>query len=277
MAGTSPAISVVLPTYNRSKLLRRAIESVQRQSFRDWELVVVDDASTDDTPQVLAAMKAKDDRIVVVRNEKNYHPDISRTLNKGIANARAPFIARLDDDDYWIDNDKLKKQYEFFATHPDYVVVGSGMITVDPQEKELERYFKKETDEEIRKTALYANPFLHTTVLFRKDVALAVGGYGDFRFAEDWDLWLKMGTRGKLYNFSEYFTAYTVTGDNKSFVYQRPQSRMIMKFAVIHRKEYPGFVGAWLVNGLQYVYSFLPVALRRSLQARLTALKRRAF
>lgn len=273
----APLVSVVLPTYNRSALLRRAIESVARQSFKDWELVVVDDASSDDTPRVLAEMKAKDNRIVVIRNETNYYPDISRTLNKGMAVAKAPLIARLDDDDYWIDDDKLKKQYEFLTAHPEYVVVGGGMITVSPEGKELQRYFKKETDGAIRKGALYANPFLHTTVMFRKDVARERGGYGNWRFAEDWDLWLKMGTRGKFYNFPQYFTAYTVTGGNKSFVYQRPQSRMIMQFAVIHRREYPGFLGAYLVNGLQYLYSFLPVSFRRALHATLTALKRKIF
>ena len=273
----SPRVSIILPTYNRSSLLRRAIESVEKQSFIDWELIMVDDASTDDTPAVAKSFAAKDPRVVYVRNEKNNYPDIAKTLNHGLAVARGELIARIDDDDYWIDDDKLKKQVSFFDHHPDCAVVGSGMVLVDPQEHEIARYLKKETDQEIRKTALFANPFSHTTVMFRADLARNVGGYGDWRYAEDWDLWLKMGTVGTLYNFPEYLAAYTVSGENKSFVYLRPQTKMNFSFLKLHKDEYPGYAKAYFINSLQYAYSFLPVCVRRRFQSFLANLKRRLF
>ena len=99
-----------MPTYNRGALLSRAIESVRAQTFADWELLVTDDASTDDTWQVLAEWAAKDVRIKPHRNAKNQYPDISGILNGGIARALGEYIARLDDDDYWIDPEKLAKQ-----------------------------------------------------------------------------------------------------------------------------------------------------------------------
>ena len=272
-----PQVSIILPTYNRSVQLRRAIGSVLEQSFTDWELIVVDDASTDDTPAVVRAISAHDSRVVYVRNEKNNYPDIARTLNRGIEYARGSLIARIDDDDYWIDDDKLEKQVSFFERHSDCAVVGSGMVLVDPNGHEIARYLKKETDQEIRKTALFANPFSHTTVMFRADLARKVGGYGDWRYAEDWDLWLKMGCVGTLYNFPEYFAAYTVSGKNKSFVYLRAQTKMNFKFLALHKNEYPGYTKACVINLLQYIYSFLPVALRRRFQSVLSNLKRRLF
>ena len=273
----SPAVSIVLPTYNRSVQLRRAIASVQAQNFADWELIIVDDASTDDTEAVAKEFAARDRRVVYVRNEKNNYPNIAKTLNRGLELSRGAFIARIDDDDYWIDESKLQKQVTFLEEHPDHVIVGSGMILVDPEGSEIGRYLKKQSDREIRKTALFTNPFSHTTVMFRADAARTVGGYGDWRYAEDWDLWLKLGRLGKFYNFPKYFAAYTVSGENKSFVYLRPQTRMIFKFLAIHKNDYPGYARAYVVNTLQYAYSFLPVAVRRRFHSMLGNLKRRLF
>lgn len=273
----TPKISIVLPTYNRSHLIGRAIESVLNQSFGDWELVIIDDASDDETEEVLKRWRARDERITVAINQASNHPDISKTLNYGLKLSKGKYIARLDDDDWWIDNDKLKKQFEFLENNPDYVVVGGGAIVFNENKKELFRYFKKEKDEDIRKSALFANPFSHTTTLFRKDVALEVGGYGNWLYAEDWDLWLKMGVRGKLYNFQEYFTAYVMSGNNKSFVHQRAQSKMILEFIKIYRHEYPGFCAAYALGLLQYFYSFLPLSLRRVLHPILSSVKRGIF
>ncbi len=271
----SPQVSIILPTYNRAQLLRRAVASVLHQSFSGWELIVLDDASTDDTPAIMKEIAARDPRVIYVRSEKNNYPDIARALNTGLRMARGPLVARIDDDDYWLDDRKLEKQVDFFAEHPDYVVVGSGMVLVDPGGNEVARYLKKENDTEIRNAALLSNPFSHTTVMFRADIARKVGGYGDWRYAEDWDLWLKMGKFGKFYNFPEYFAAYTVSGENKSFVYLRAQTKMIFRFLNIHRHDYPGYGKAYLINAIQYCYSFFPLWFRRRFRAALANMKRR--
>ena len=156
----APSVSILLPTYNRAATLRRADESVFRQTFEDWELIVVDDTSTDGTPMVLEEMRARDSRVKIINN---MHSDyavagITGVLRQGFDVARGKYIARIDDDDYWIDDRKLEKQSAFLDAHPDYVVVGSGVVVVDGGENERYRYFKKETDKEIRKTALTANP-----------------------------------------------------------------------------------------------------------------------
>ncbi|MDP3948325.1 MAG: glycosyltransferase [bacterium] len=270
----SPVISIILPTYNRAVLLKRALQSIFEQSFSDFELIIINDASTDGTRVFLDELAKKDARVRPAHHNRNYYPDISRTLNDGLKLARGKYIARLDDDDYWCDNDKLKKQIEFFDSHPDYVVVGGGTIVIDEKDMERFRYQKLETDKAIRTKALMANPFTHSTVMFRRDVALEVGGYGDFKNAEDWELWLKMGTRGKFYNFQEYFTRYLMTEQSKSFLFKRSQSKEILRIVRAHKKEYPNFLPALMVNFAQYCYSFLSLGARRASHLFLSKMKR---
>lgn len=272
-----PVVSIVLPTYNRSTLLSRAIQSVLDQGYQNWELVIIDDASTDDTKEVLEVWQKKDERIRVIRNQKNQYPDISKILNDGMKAAKGKYIARLDDDDYWNDSRKLDRQVDFLDSHPDYVIVGSGMILIDEHNTELYRYLKKEKDDEIRRNALVANPFSHTTVMFRREVALALGGYDGSRYVEDWGLWLRLGKAGKMYNFPEYFTSYLVAGQNKSLLHQRASARAILGIIWHHRRDYPRFWFGISLNLFQYFYSFLPTFLRKRLHGTLSFWKRRSF
>jgi glycosyltransferase involved in cell wall biosynthesis len=267
-------ITILMPTYNRVGLLRRAIKSIMDQSFPDWELVVLNDASTDGTRMYLDEFRKLDARVRPVHHEKNYYPDISRALNEGLKLGHGAYVARLDDDDYWCDKDKLAKQAAFLDAHSDCVVVGGGTIVIDENDRERFRYFKPETDAAIRAKALLANPFTHSTVMFRRELALEVGGYGDFKNAEDWDLWLRMGTRGTFHNFQEYFVRYLMTEQSKTFLFKRSQSREILRVIAAHRTEYPHFGMAWCLDIAQYAYSFLPQGIQRRLHGVLSRAKR---
>jgi glycosyltransferase involved in cell wall biosynthesis len=271
------AISIVLPTYNRVELLERSIKSVLAQSFPRWELIVINDASTDGTKAFLDDLSRRDPRIRPVHNEKNNYPDISKTLNRGLELARGKYVARLDDDDYWCDDNKLKEQADFLETYPEYVLVGGGTIVVDENDKERFRYLKLETDEAIRDKALFANPFTHSTVMFRRDLARSVGGYGNFGNVEDWDLWLRFGIRGKLYNFQKYFVRYLLNEKSKTFVFKKSQSKDILRVIRSHRNEYPHFAAAFCLNYSQYVYSLLPYSIRAPLYNFLSRVKRSLF
>jgi len=267
-------VSVLMTTWNRVDIVRKAIQSIYDQSFQDWELIVIDDASTDGTWAYLSALAKKDIRVRLVHHERNYYPDISRTLNEGLALARGRYIARLDDDDYWCDVNKLKKQVDFLESHPDCVVVGGGTIVTDDNDHERFRYYKPEADEEIRKRALFSNPFTHSTVMFRRDVARAVGGYGNFKNVEDWDLWLKMGKQGKLYNFQEYFIHYLMNENSKTVIFKRSQTKEIFSVLRLHRHYYPNFFPAYVLNGGQYIFSLLPRFVQRMFYTNLSEAKR---
>jgi glycosyltransferase involved in cell wall biosynthesis len=272
-----PLVSIVVPTYNRLNLLLKTIDSIKRQTYTNWELILVDDISDDGTKEAMEEMQKSDSRIRYFRREVDNIPGISKYLNYGIEKAKGKYIARVDDDDVWCVDEKLQLQVDFLEQNPVYVLVGGGMIIVDENENEKFRYLKNEKDNEIRKKALMANPFAHVVVMFRKDAADLVGGYKNFQHAEDWDFWLRLGKIGKFHNLKEYFGKYLVAGQNKSFIYQRRQARVILKIIKSHRKDYPHFWKGYLLNYIQLLYTYLPVFLRKRFQMFLYYIKRQHF
>ena len=198
-------------------------------------------------------------------------------MNYGINISTGKYIARLDDDDEWYDPDKLLKQIDFLEKNSDYVIVGGGAIMVDGDRKEMFKFFKREKDSEIRNHALYANPFVHNTVLFRKDAAVETGGYKQIKFVEDWDLWLRLGRIGKLYNFQEYFSLYMNAGQNRSHENQNLTSKIILQYIKSYRKIYPNFKKAFVLNFMQYLFSFTPSFFKQRVQNFLFYIKRNYF
>lgn len=274
---TFPKVSIIIPTYNRVKMLEKSIESVFAQSYKDWELIIIDDASTDETEERMKQLSSREKSVRYMRIPKIEGKGISEYLNIGLRNSRGEYIARIDDDDFWCHKDKLKMQVEFLDENPEYVVVGGGVILVDENGMELFRYLKKETDEEIRRFALYSNPFTHATVMFRKETAMKLGGYRIMKHVEDMELWLRMGKVGKLYNIKEYFITYMTAGQNKSFLQQRENSRTVVDVIKMHGKHYPNFRKAYTLNYIQYSYSFLPVFIKKHLQSFMYYFKRKNF
>lgn len=274
---TFPKVSIIIPTYNRVKMLEKSIESVFAQSYKDWELIIIDDASTDETEERMKQLSSMEKSVRYLRIPKIVGKGISEYLNIGLRNSKGEYIARIDDDDFWCHKDKLKMQVEFLDENPEYVVVGGGVILVDENGTELFRYLKKETDEEIRRFALFSNPFTHATVMFRKETAMKLGGYRIMKHVEDMELWLRMGKVGKLYNMKEYFITYMTAGQNKSFLQQRENSRTVVDVVKMHGKHYPNFRKAYTLNYIQYSYSFLPVFIKKHLQSFMYYFKRKNF
>lgn len=220
-------ISIILPTYNGAKWIEKSIQSVIDQSYTNWELLVIDDGSTDDTSDIVSSMFVKDSRIRYIRNEVNL--GIQKTLNKGIRESKGEYIARIDDDDLWSDTDKLKKQIEFLEQNPDHVLIGTGVIIVNENGDELFKYLLPETDQEINSKLLGKNCFVHSSVMFKKSTVVECGFYGegiDTRHFEDYDLWLQLGVVGKLANINSYSVKYTmrkgsITDKNKLEVFKK--------------------------------------------------------
>ena len=272
-----PSISIILPTYNRRKWLKKAIDSVVNQSFTDWEMLVVDDVSSDGTEEMMSEIERKNSKIKYHRIPVTNEPGIAKFLNYGINTARGQYIARIDDDDQWSCKDKLKIQHDFFEKNPDYVLIGGGVIVIDENENEMYRYFENETDYEIRKKILYANPRSHPSVMFRRETALKIGGYRTLEFAEDWDFFLRMGKEWKLYNFKEYFAYYQMAQQNNSLRNQKGLAKAILKLIRVYKNDYPNYRMGVFVNYFQYLHSFLPLSFRMSTTNYLKYIKRKYF
>jgi len=234
---SQPLVSIIMPTYNRANLLPLAIESVLRQTYTNWELLLLDNQSTDNTGEIAKKYFTQDERIKYFNLEKSSNPGITDYLNFGIKTAEGKYIARLDDDDEWYEPDKLSKQVDFLEMHDDYILVGGGAVMVDADRREIFKFYKRETDSRIRNNALYANPFWHNTVMFRRQPALDIGGYNNYRFVEDWDLWRRLGKVGKLYNFQEYFYWYMNPGQNISLSKRRLAGKTILRLLKKYRYE----------------------------------------
>lgn len=246
-----PLVSVNILTHNRAELFKKALLSVKAQSFKDYEVVVGNNYSTDNTRNVVEDLKKQGINIVHL-----YHdPEISITANRQstLDASSGKYIATLDDDDQWCDAEKLKKQVEFLENRPEVVIVGGGINRVDDNAKFVDIKLRPETDEQIRKTILLKNNFFTSTAMFRRDAAKAAGGFEFFEndYAEDYYFWLRLGLKGKMHNLQEIFTDYRIPNYSKAkargFILK--QSHLIEKF----KDKYPRYLLAKILLQLRLV------------------------
>ena len=263
-------------TYNRPQFLDKAIQSILNQQFSSWELLVVHDGPNQQIRDVMREWQGVDERIRYYnRLDKG---NIAQASNFGLARARGEYIAILDDDDYWCTPDKLAKQAAFLDRNPGYSCCGGGAIVVDAADCEQMRYLKPEQDQDIKRKALLANPMVHSTTMYRREHALQVGGYDETLAGfQDWDLWLKLGEVGNLYNFSDYLVCYRVWHGSGSFRQAKSNTESALRIVRRHRKGYPGFSLAYAMTQLYHRYAQLPVAVQRMSYPFLSHLKKSVF
>lgn len=248
-----PSVSIILPTHNGAKFIRRAIESVRAQSIKDWELIVINDGSTDSTGTLVTEIGSIDNRIRVILFTEN--KGIQKALNEGLIQAKADHVARIDDDDVWADSKKLEKQLAFMATHPNCVLVGTGIIVQDEQGNELYRFLNPVKDQQIRSRIIYRNCFSHSTVLFRKSAAMKFNGYDESeatKHAEDYDLWLKLGTIGIFENLPEYAVRFTTRAGAISNSNKLDQFRKQLAITKSYEGRYPNYCSNRFKSQLRY-------------------------
>lgn len=204
-----PIISVIMPAYNAERTLADAIESILSQNFRDFELIVVDDGSTDNTATLLKQYAQSDARIVILTNTPNQ--GISRSRNRALKAARGDYIACLDSDDV-AEPSRLTAQLEYMTQHPDCVLLGSDLTIIDEASTIVGRRVYPHNDHELRKALPRVNPFAQPASMFRIDPAREIGGFReDLPLCEDYDLFFRLAEQGKVANLAQPLTRYRVS------------------------------------------------------------------
>jgi len=207
-------VSIVIPVHNCESTIRRSLMSIQNQTYKDYEVIVVNNNCTDGTISIVKEFKDKFD-LKIVDCEI---PGIVPSLNTGIRHVQGKYIARQDGDDYWYDT-KLEKQINFLDSNPDVGVLGTQITILDTngniQEKGtmgIEIVYPT-MDDDCRRMMIYGeNPICHPSVVIREELLRLTGGYEKvFPKAEDLHLWLKLFPHTKFANLEETLVDYTQT------------------------------------------------------------------
>lgn len=194
-----------MPVYNGGAFLGDAIESLLAQTLSDFEFVVVDDGSTDNSVSVLEAFRERDPRVKLIAAE---HQGISASLNRGLGEARADYVAIAHADDLSVPQ-RLASQAAYLDGHRRVAVVGSFVQTIDGSGcRGVVLRFPADTDE-VRTTLRRRNCLAHPSVMFRRSAVKAVGGYR-LDLLEDYDLWLRLSERFELANLREPLVLYRI-------------------------------------------------------------------
>ena len=269
----APKVSVLMVTYNRPQMIGRALRASVSSRLGNGSC---SSSRTDPTRRLSDYSKdwlERDERIRYFR--RGTVGSIAEASNFGLAAARGEYVAILDDDDYWIDRLKLERQVEFLEENPGYVGCGGGYVVLDQDDRLRGKFLKPEDDAAIRARALLANPVANSTAMFRRVVEGVPVAYDvSMRQFADWDFWLTMGARGKLYNFPFHLAHYTLWEGGSSFQRQRENGRAALRIIRKHRRAYRGFVPALILGWLYLVYACLPEGVRRASYASLSALKK---
>lgn len=190
---SAPRVSVLLPAFNALATLPRAVASIREQTFPDWELLLVDDGSTDGTTEWLRAQAAGEPRLKVISQP---HGGIVAALNHGLAAARGEFIARMDADDESLP-ERLAEQVACLGVRPEIGLVGS-LIEFDGNRAASQGYALHVdwlntviTSDQISLNRFVESPFAHPSVIFRRELVARHGGYREGDFPEDYELWLR--------------------------------------------------------------------------------------
>lgn len=185
---SQPEVTILLAVHNGATSLHQCLESIRNQSYDSWQIFCIDDASTDETSELLTAWQQKlGDRLIRHQNAVNL--GLTKSLNLGLGMIKTPYTARIDADDWW-SHEKLEQQVRFLQRHTDYGVIGCNYRNVG--QHGTRQILLPETDEQIKRTIIQRNPFAHSCVVFRTELIQSLGGYDEqVRYGQDYDLWLR--------------------------------------------------------------------------------------
>jgi glycosyltransferase involved in cell wall biosynthesis len=216
--------TILIPTYNCGKYIKQAITSILNQEYEDYELLIIDDGSDDDTEKIVSTFK--DDRIVYLKNRRNL--GIVKTLNKGINLAKGIYIARKDADDIMLGN-RLKDQIGFLECQLEHGMVGGWYKIINVQGKLVDSIKTLQNHEDIKLGLLFKNQFAHPAVTIRTHLLKKLKYREGYLYTEDYDLWCRVAEITKVANLSDFYLSYRWYANNTCNKNQKELKAAVIK------------------------------------------------
>lgn len=233
MKPNKPLVSVVMPVYNGALYLKEAIDSILKQTFTDFEFIIVNDGSTDESEEII--LSYRDLRIVYLKHENK---GIGLSLQLGCQIAKGKYIARMDADDISEIN-RLMIQFNYLETNTDVVLVGSAVNYINEKGQVFGRSFPYTGDEALKHILFTkGSAICHPSVMMRASAYFWTGGYADLEPLEDYYLWMRLSKYGKFINFITPYLNYRVLHNSISRSI-RPYHYKILKNMLFETIELP--------------------------------------
>lgn len=209
----TPILSVLMPVFNSEQFVAEAIESILNQTFKDFEFLILDDASTDKSFEIIKDFEKKDPRIKVYQNEKNI--GVVESRNKLISLSKGKYIAWLDSDDIAIKN-RFEKQINFVEAHPEIGMVGAYPVIIDENSKKTGKWWFETDPQKLKIELFFHSPFLSSSVLIRKSCLPQNFYDSKFPVAEDFDLYSRISELCETANIAEFLVKYRINSNGLS-------------------------------------------------------------
>mgnify|MGYP001614677822 CR=1 FL=1 len=214
----NPKITVLMPVYNAKKFLNEAIDSILNQTFKNFEFLIINDASTDNSKQII--LSYRDSRIIYYENKINL--GVAKTLNIGLALTTSKYIARMDADDISVQN-RLEKQVEFMEKNPQVAVCGTWLKLINNENNDI---WQSPSDHKtIKSLSLFYSSLYHPTVLIRNDVLKRyhLSYNSSFKHVEDYELWVRIMENARVANLKEVLLFHRIHSNHVGTVYNHIQ------------------------------------------------------
>ncbi|WP_101689598.1 glycosyltransferase family 2 protein [Dysgonomonas massiliensis] len=215
-----PKVSILMPVYNAEKYLIEAVDSILNQTFRDWELIIINDGSTDRSRELLSQIA--DNRVIIVDNEKNL--GLIDTLNKGINLSKGEYIARMDADDIST-SERIEKQVQFMDSHPHHIMCGTNALVIDNSGKVTGKIRNLTDNQFLQINLLFSNPFIHPSMMIRRDILRSNLYDKQYKHIEDYELWCRIALLGEVANLQDDLLLYRWHNSNISVINAETQIR----------------------------------------------------
>jgi len=207
---SKPRVSVIMSVYNDETYLTDAILSILEQTYEDFEFIIINDGSSDDSLRIIQEFANQDPRIIIVTRKNK---GLALSLNEAILLAKGEYVARMDSDDIALP-DRLKIQFDYMKSNPEIDILGGQGRLIDELGQELRDSIKPISSEDIHKYLKFASPLIHPTYMVKTSVYRETGGYRNFKVAQDFDFLLRADEAGyRLGNVPDHVLLYR---DNKS-------------------------------------------------------------